>query len=181
MEIVIKRKKTFLRAQYEVHNKEGIIYTASRSILNFFSEITLMEKGSSRPRMIIKENSGRSFSYDITRWDNNVLQIRPADNCYDCYCGDDLYKLYRNKGRKYSIYKNDVQVAWWDKNANSILGENFYTIIADKDADADLIISLCLVVDNGSGRGGTGSIFSTDLGYFGEEAKEFDDKWQPKN
>ena len=66
--------------------------------------------------------------YDITRWDNNVLEFRTISfwrSQYQCQVGKDMYGIYGHRGRKYSIYKNDQQVAWWDKEAVSwFAGDN---------------------------------------------------------
>ena len=65
-----------------------------------------------------------------------------------CRVGPDLYLIYGHRGRKYSIFKNDIQGAWWDRKAVTWFAGDNYKIIADKDCDIDLIISFCLIVDN---------------------------------
>jgi hypothetical protein len=93
--------------------------------------------------------------------------------------GSDNYDLYGHRGRKYSIYKNDIQVAWWDKNAVSWFSGDNYKITADKDCDVALIIFFCLIIDNFSYH--KKSIFNYSFGNIGFQAKMFDPAWQPKS
>jgi hypothetical protein len=84
-------------------------------------------------------------------------------------------------GRKYSVYKNELQVAWWDKEAVSWFDGDNYKILADIDCDLDLIISFCLIVDNFSSNENDGNTVTYDFGNIGFQAKKFDENWQPKD
>ena len=80
----------------------------------------------------------------------------------------------------YSIFKNDTQVAWWDKKAVTWFAGDNYKIIADKDGDIDLIISFCLIVDNFSSDDHDGNMVTYDFGNIGFQQKRYDNNWQPK-
>jgi hypothetical protein len=59
-----------------------------------------------------------------------------------------MYDIYGHRGRKYSIYKNDQQVAWWDKEAVGWFAGDNYKIFANANSDPELLISFCLVIGN---------------------------------
>ena len=183
MEIIINAKAVSFTDSYEIaiDGKAGC-YSAKRKLVDFDWVIQLMEKGNERPRMAMNKISSNSIhSYDITRWDNNVLAFRPNGNNYFCQCGDDQYDIYVHKGRKYSIFKNDVQIAFWDKNAESWFSATHYKLVADNDCDFELLICFCIIADNFTKdeNGGSG-VFNIDLGSHGTGFKEFDLNWRPK-
>ena len=184
MEIDINQKKISIGDKYQIYTDGQQTHFASRQLFNLLPVINLFENNNGKPRMTInKKRSWFKESYDITRWDNNVLQFRTKSYWklhYQCQCGNDTYNVYGHRGRKYSIYKNDNQIAWWDKNAVTwFVGDN-YKIIADKGSDIDLLISFCLIVDNFESDSHDGSTVTIDLGNIGFQAKKFDKGWQPK-
>jgi len=181
MEIAVDKKKFTFTDSYVISNGDKVIYTASQEALSLMPAINLFRDVKERPIMIIRKNlTMYEYSYDITRWDNNVVEFRPGEGGHVCYSEGDKYNLFMNKGRKYSIYKNDIQVAWWDKNKTSYFGANHYLITTDADAQIELIISFCLIVDNFSKDKGGGGIIATDFGHFGDESRPFDPNWKPK-
>jgi uncharacterized protein YxjI len=184
MEIDINQQKISIGDKYKVFIDGQQAYTASRQLLSFLPVVHLYKLDDERPRMTItKKLSLFKAKYDITRWDNNVLEFRTRSFWklqYECQVGPDMYMIYGHRGRKYSIYKNDTQIARWDKNAVSWFAGDNYKIIADRDADVDLLISLCLIIDNFSSDSHDGNMINIDLGNIGFQAKKIDSAWQPK-
>ena len=185
MEIDINQKKISIGDKYQIFTDGQQTYSATRRLLQLLPEINLFQNNNSgRARMTINKHlSWFKAKYDITRWDNNVLQFRTNSIWklhYQCQFGSDTYNIYGHKGRKYSIYKNETQVAWWDKKAVIWFAGDNYKIIADKDCDVDLIISFCLIIDNFSSNDHDGKTVTYDLGNLGFQAKKFDNTWQPK-
>jgi uncharacterized protein YxjI len=184
MEIDVNQQKISIGDKYEIFIDGQQTYLASRQLFQLLPEINLFKIGEDRARMTInKRLAWFKASYDITRWDNNVLQYRTKSiwKLVDqCRVGPDLYMIYGHRGRKYSIFKNDIQVAWWDKKAVTWFAGDNYKIIADKDCDIDLIISFCLIVDNFSSENHDGNVVTFDFGNIGFQQKKFDDNWHPK-
>lgn len=185
MEIDINQKKISIGDKYQIFTNGQQTHSATRELLQLFPEIYLFENSfSERARMRInKRISMFKAAYDITRWDNNILEFRTKSIWklyYQCQCGSDIYDIYGHRGRKYSIYKNNNQVAWWDKKAVTWFAGDNYKIIADKDCDVNLIISFCLIVDNFSSEDHDGNTVTYDFGNIGFQAKTFDKNWQPK-
>jgi uncharacterized protein YxjI len=184
MEIDINQKKISIGDKYQIFIDAQQTHTASRKILQLLAEINLFKDGDSRPRMTInKRFAWFKAKYDITRWDNDILPFRTVSfwkSTYQCQSGPNSYEIYGHKGRKYSIYKNGTQIAWWDKKAVTWFAGDNYKIIADKDCDIDLIISFCLIIDNFSSEKHDGKTVTYDFGKIGFQAKKFDNTWQPK-
>ncbi len=184
MEIDINQQKISVGDKYKIFIDGIQTHTASRKIFSLLPIVNLYELGDERPKMTI--NKILSFfkpKYDITTCDNNVLEFRTVSywrSQYECQVGPDSYTLYGHRGRKYSIFKNDNQIAWWDKNAVSWFAGDNYKIISDKDADSNLLISFCLIVDNFASDSHDGNMFTIDLGNIGPQARKSDPLWEPK-
>lgn len=91
--------------------------------------------------------------------------------------GNDIYELYRHKERKVSVFKNDIQIAYWAKEAITYLVGDYYEITANKNSEKELLIAFCLIIDNIHSKGG--HLFNVDLGIVFKEKKEFNYKWKP--
>jgi len=91
-----------------------------------------------------------------------------------------LYGVFGHRGRKYSIYKNNKQIAWWDKNKVRWFNGDNYQIIADFDVDRELLISFCLILDNDRSQNRSENAVTVDYGNIGPQAKKFNPDWRPK-
>jgi len=184
MDIDINQAKISVGDKYKIFVDGQQTHNASRQLFRFLPVVNLYTLGDDRPRMTIaKKLSWFKAKYDITRWDDNILLFRTISFWkpqYRCQVGADTYMLYGHKGRKYSIYKNDVQIAWWDKEAVSWFAGDNYKIIADRDADIDLLISFCLIIDNFRSDDHDGKALTIDVGNIGFQVRKFDPSWQPK-
>jgi len=183
MEIDINQQKISIGDKYKVFIDGQETHRASRQLFSLMPVVHLYELNNERPRMTInKLLSLFKAKYNITRWDNNVVEFRTISfwkSQYECQVGQDTYMIYGHRGRKYSIYKNNKQVAWWDKKAVSWFAGDNYKIITDRDSDVDLLISLCLIIDNFSSDSHDGNTITIDLGNIGFQARKFDPTWQP--
>jgi uncharacterized protein YxjI len=184
MEIDINQKKISIGDKYQIFIDGQQTHFASRKLWRLMPEINLFEIGDDTPEITINRRlSWFRARYDITRGTNTVLQFRTKSfwkHHYQCQSAADNYDIYGHRGRKYSIYKNDVQVAWWDKKAVTWFAGDNYKITADKDCDVDLIISFCLVVDNFSSDDHGDKAVTYNVGNIGFQAKKFDQNWFPK-
>src|SRR5579863_2862670 len=146
--------------------------------------VSLYEVNNERPKMTIDKLFYLfKASFDLTRSDNSVLHFRTQSfwkSEYECWVGADFYVIYGHRGRKYSIFKNEQQIAWWDKNAVSWFGGEKYKIIADQNADIELLISFCLVVDNITENSRGNNPIRIDIGNIFSQGRKFDQGWQPK-
>jgi uncharacterized protein YxjI len=184
MEIDINQKKISIGDKYQVCIDGIQTHRAAAKIFRVFAEINLFDMGSDFAVATIK----RRFSfflakYDITKKDGNVYQLVTISfwkGHLQCAWANDMYDIYAHRGRKYSVYKNDKQIAWWDKEAVTWFKGDNYKIIADKDCDKLLIISFCLAIDNYASNDKEKSTVNFNIGRIGPQAMKFDPTWQPK-
>lgn len=184
MEIDINQKKISIGDKYQIFTNGQLTYTAVRELFNLLPVVNLFRINEGRVRMTIRKRLTWFIAkYDIVRWDNNILEFRTKSFWklnYRCQCGNDQYDIYGHTGRKYSIYKNNIQIAYWTKEAVSWFAGDNYKIVADYDCDQDLLISFCLIVDNFRSDDHDSNTVNIDLGNIGLFARKFDHTWQPK-
>jgi len=184
MEIDINQKKISIGDKYQIFTDGQLTHSAASELFNLLPVVNLFENNYEMPRMIIsKRLSWFKAKYDITQWDNDVFEFRTNSFWklhYRCQVGNDVYDIYGHRSIKYTIYKNNIQIAWWDKKAVSWFAGDNYKIIADKDCNFNLLISFCLIIDNFSSDDNDGNALNIDLGSFGFQAKKFDLNWKPK-
>ena len=185
MEININQKKISIGDKYQIFTDGKQTHSAARQLFRFLPVVNLFANSHGNARMTIRKRiSFFKAKYDITRWDNRVLEFRTVSfwkRHYKCQIDNDTYDIYGHRGRKYSIFKNKNQVAWWDKKAVSWFAGDNYKITAEKDSDVEVLISFCLVVDNFSSDDHDGNAVTFDIGNIGFQAKKFDKNWQPKD
>lgn len=183
MEININQKKISFGDKYKIFVNNHQTHFASAKLFRFLSEIELFEEGSSRPKFTLyKRWSWFNTSYDLKSHDNNVFEFRTKNywrNHYYCQVGPDLYEIFGHRGRKYSVYKNDKQIAWWSKSIVSWFDGDNYQIIADDNSDYELLISFCLLIDNEFSKSNGNNAITIDFGSNLLQAKKFDKTWQP--
>jgi len=183
MEIVINQKKIAIGDKYRIFINQQPSHTASRQIFQLLAEILLFNDKENSPRITInKRLSWFKPKYDISRRDGTKLAFRTKSYWklhYQCQSGIDCYDIYGHKGRKYSIYKNDTQVAWLTKSIITWLEGDNYHITADDDSDSDLLIAFCLIIDHTKGNHGENAL-TINVGHVGFQAKKFNPQWLPK-
>jgi uncharacterized protein YxjI len=184
MEIDINQKKISIGDKYSIFTDGQQTHSASRELFHLLPVVTLSRNNNDGPVMTIKRRlSWFRAKYDIILSGTNILEFRTVSylkSQYQCRNGNDCYDIYGHRGRKYSIYKNNKQVAYWDKQAVSWFAGDNYKIIADKGSDVDLLIGFCLIIDNFRSDDHDGKTVDIDVGNIFFQAKKFDTGWQPK-
>jgi len=185
MEIDINQKKISIGAEYKIHSNGNEKYFATKKLFRFLGEINLFDNSQKRVRYQIKQNwAWFKLSYDLIKYDNNKFKLRTVSiwkRHFECRIGEDLYEIFGHRGRKYSIYKNDIQIAWWDKEAVSWFNGDNYKLIADEDSEVELLICFCLIMDNAKSQNDERTTVHYDFGNIGPQAKKFNQNWKPKN
>ncbi|WP_341225510.1 hypothetical protein [uncultured Arcticibacterium sp.] len=184
MEIDINQRKISIGAEYNIHLDGKGAFNARKELFTILSEINLFNKTQGKSRYQLNQKwAWFKTSYDLIRYDNNIFQFRTKNLWklhYECQVAGDLYEIFGHRGRKHSIYRNDKQIAWWDKEAVSWFSGDNYRLIADNDSDIELLISFCLIMDNVKSQNKKGNTVTVDLGHIGFQAKEFNPNWRPK-
>ncbi|HTE00815.1 MAG TPA: hypothetical protein VK668_16095 [Mucilaginibacter sp.] len=182
MKIDINQKKITIGDKYNIFVDEQQAYTASAELFKLLSVVNLFDNESNRARMTIKKKwSWWGAKYDLVRYDNNVFEFKTMSVWkihYTCQVENDLYEINGHRGRKHSVFKNGTQVAWWDKDAVSWFEGDNYAIIADDDADREMLIAFCLLLDNYASNDHNETV-TIDFGNIGFGSKKFDANWRP--
>jgi hypothetical protein len=184
MEIDINQKKLTIGEKYRIFIDGQQTHSASTKLFRWLPEINLFEHNLDTPKFTLNRKwAWFKISFDLTRFDNRVFEFRTKKfwrRHYYCQVENDLYEIFGHRRRKYSVYKNDKQIAWWDKNAVTWFDGDNYKIIADRDCAPELLISFCLIIDAASSNANDGKMLTIDIGNIGPQAKKFDPTWQPR-
>ena len=183
MRLDINQRKISYGAKYDIFNEGEKEYFAKSEIFTFLAVIYLTKSGESIPCVIIKKKwSWFRANYEIEIERNKTIKFitkslwKPH---YQCVYGTDIYDIYSHRGRKKSIFKNNVQIAWLNKEAVSWFEGDNYKIIHNQDCNKELIIAFCLIIDNYMSRNDDGATLTYDFGNLGGEMKKFDSNWIP--
>ena len=184
MRLDINQKKIAIGDKFQIYIEGNPAYKASSELFRFLSVINLFRIDDSRARLSIhKQWFLWKPKYTIQLPDHGTVEFR-ADSWwemhYQCHCSPDMYHIYGHRGRKYSVYRNTTQVAWWEKEAVSWFEGDNYTIMADHDCNVELILAFCLIIDNHKSKRHGENAVSYDIGNLGGQVKEFDPGWRPK-
>jgi uncharacterized protein YxjI len=184
MRIDINQKKIAIGDKYGIFLEGKPAYRAATELFRLLSVINLYKNDEERPGLIIRQQwfftkpryhiqlrNGQTVEFKAGSWWNME---------YQCYCGSDIYKVYGHSGRKFSIYRNNTQVAWWEKEAVTWFDGDNYVITADSDCHVELIIAFCLIIDNHKSKNRNNNAISVNIGNIGGVVKAFDRYWQPK-
>lgn len=182
MIINIHQKKLSIVDQYKISINGVLKYLAS-SPPGLLPEILVMDAENNRLKIKMKKHlQWFKAKYDIHILDHELYCFNTISyfrSHFRCIAAGMVYDVYTHRGRKHSIFKDNKQIAWWEKHVISWLEGDQYSITADENSDANLLISFCLILDNYlSGNKGE-NLLTINWGYMGLQAKHFDENWQP--
>jgi hypothetical protein len=118
------------------------------------------------------------FLYNPTR---RQLEIKPVNifkGHWRLIDNNDIYDFYIHKGHRKSLFKNEKQIASFDKKRLSIFEQNCYTTLADNGVDRSLLIAFSILLDIGEDN--DSSTFTFDFGSLTSGVKKVDENWQPR-
>lgn len=181
MKIAIKQSFFSFGDNYSISIGGEQKYTASSPFFYWPKQINLYAEPGQALKLRLQKNWGFSAtSFDLTKDAGDVFKFRSKNFWkpdYSCQSETVSYEIYGHVGYSYSVFRNDIQVAWWEKN-NIIDGGDTYTIEADSDCDYELIIGFCIIID--AAHSNSSSAGAIDLGNIGPESRKFDRNWRPK-
>jgi hypothetical protein len=183
MRIDINQQSISIGEKYNVFVNEQAAYRAASSLFRILRVIDLFTTHGDMPLLTIR----RRWSFIIKKYDiirkGELFPFRVVKfwrRHFQCPVGKDIYDIYGHRSRKFSIYKNGIQVAWWELATVSWFKGDNYTMLADKDGDREILTAFCLIIDDWHSRKKHGAL-NIHLGYIGPEDRPFDPSWTPKN
>ncbi len=182
MQIDINQKKIALGSKYEIVRNGKTIYKAASKLFRFLSEINLFRPEDDHVLLSIH----RLFSFFTAKYslemDNGsealFYTVKYWKNHYRCEYRGKGYDIYGHRKRKFSIFKNDNQIARFEKEAVSYFEGDNYKLTADDDVEVILLLGFVLVIDNYRNRSRNRGIINYDFGSV-FEARPFDENWIP--
>ena len=183
MQIRINQQRLSIGARYRISVDGRETHRAQAKLFRIFSEIELFSDEAVLARFVIKRRwDWFNAAFDLTRANGDLFELRTESfwrRHYSCQAGASRYDIYGHRGRKFSILKNDVQVAYWQKDLVAVFSGDNYLLVADDDSDADLLMAFCLAIDSYRSRRNRGAI-ELDF-HIGPQARKFDQEWRPKH
>ena len=183
MKIELIPKSFSFQNKYDVHVNGSLKYHTIKKFFTWQAEINVFNINSETPVCTLK----RKWKWDDVYYHiiiNSVVYefvtISIWYSHYACQVNNDKYDIYAHKGRKYSIFKNDNQIASWDKSVIIFADQSDYKLIADDDCDSELLICFCLIIDNSLNTSMSDNMLVFDFGNVGFGCKKYDVEWKPK-
>lgn len=112
--------------------------------------------------------------YNTVLVSNRIL--KPIWYCYFC---NDKYEIVEHIGLKSSIFKNNIQIGYFEKKSTSLFNGYVIKLIINNNENIALICSFVLAI--GCSFDNDGSLITFDLGNIFGEAKKFDKNWKSSN
>jgi len=179
VEVTVKERKIGFTPTYDIE-APGATYNAHKAFfaMNDHLEITHGDQvvatiqglfSPLRDKHEFQLADGRTYQYERKQlW-------KPVDTCEG---NGESYTIYEHKGLKCSVFRQDRQIAAFEKNRVVWGNGNEYQI--QMDSDADLIVILCIVLTINSGDDQNDETVTIDFGNIGPEARPFDESWEPR-
>lgn len=181
MDLSIKERIISLRSTYDIVAPDGNTYTAEKKIFSLFPNLKVVGAGG---QQVVNLKGGFALfsqKYDFIFTDGRTYHYKTESRLKPVYKVEgngEIYRLYRHRGVKFSIYKDDTQIAAITKNRLTIGSGNEYQIQISSNADP-LIVTAMILAFNSSKEDDKKGAVSVDVGYMGLEAKPYNSSWQP--
>lgn len=96
---------------------------------------------------------------------------------YEVTAYGSIYKIIMHKKRKTSIFKDQIQIGYFEENLFDYMGGHGIKIVLNKDINEVLICSIVMALKCNFQN--DYSSFSINFGNFGSEEIKFDSSWHP--
>ena len=178
MDVTIQERKFSFRSEFDISAPSGSFYARKALIGNGLQlqyrngqDIALLRSRLSffRNRYDFEFTSGVTYHFQCEkRW----------KGVYLCERNEDQFRLYQHKGVRYSVFKDDRQIAAITKNRVVIGKGNRYDITINADANVVIIACMILAVNTAYNDDKDASV-TYDFGNIGSEDRPFDESWEP--
>jgi uncharacterized protein YxjI len=180
--VSIKEHKLSLRSEYDI-TSPAEQYFAQKAILSLLANLEIRTQNERVVATIHGNFSLFRANYDFALADGRNFHYECEKiwkGVYSCVGLSGSYHLFQYKGVRYSIFKDETQIASITRNNFVIGAGNEYDI--QMNADADVIVISCMILALNTSDNDDDSdqnTFTYDFGNFGPEDRKFDASWQP--
>lgn len=182
MDITIKERKFSFTAEYDILAGETR-YSARKVFFSFVDHLEVKNNTDHVVATVQGSFSPLRSKHDFALSDGRMYHFECAQLWKRVFTYDgqgENYTLYEHKGLRSSIFRDERQVAAFARNRVVLGSGNQYTVRADSDADALLIICMVLSISMAEDTGDDRNTVTVDFGNIGSEARPFDESWEPR-
>jgi uncharacterized protein YxjI len=183
VEIDINQRKLSIGFKYDIFRRGEQILSGKSELFQLLTHINLFQGDGGAPLLsLVQRLSLFRTSYDIQFPTGSISQFRTVSfwkGHYRCRYGKDLYDIFSHLGRKHSVYKNCIQVGWWDQEAVTWFNGDNYKLLANDNEHLELLVAFILILDDAKSNEGDRGMFSFNFGHIGPQARKFNPQWQP--
>lgn len=186
MKISIKQKAITFTDEYEIFVDEKLNFTAKSQAFKKSAKIDFLNADSNAQILkIAKRNFGIRANYLIeNQYDGEMYFFEEVNNIkliFKCKIKEDLFQLYGHNGNRYSIFKNQIQIGYWEKNYFIFGEKDFYNLTVNNDENPIFLAAFAICTDNAKNNSQNElNSFNFDIGFKGNLLREFDANWKPK-
>ena len=183
MNVTIQEQKFSLAAEYDIETPHGAMF-ARKAFFSIPAKIDLTT-GREDGRTIATMHG--HFSLLRSHYDFNFADGREyhfgceklLKQVYVCERGDERYRLIEHHGLRWSIFRDDRQIAAVTRNRLVVGDGNQYSIRMNSDADAAVIACMVIAVNTADGDDDNRNTVTVDFGNIGPEERPVDESWEP--
>jgi hypothetical protein len=179
MIITIKRSDIIFGADHVIAMNGHDIFKTTRTLSSMLQETSIFDCNSNE--LIL--SATKRFTLFSTCFDLHFSEGSTASfdlksfwkEQYQCITTFGQFDIYVNDGRRSSIFRNNVQVAYWEAPVFESGHDEKYKIVANDEENIALLVLFCLLLDNEKG----GTSININFGFKFPGSKPFDKDWQP--
>ncbi|AUC16612.1 hypothetical protein BTO06_16295 [Tenacibaculum sp. SZ-18] len=176
MKIDIKRNGN----EYVFLKNEKKLYYAIYSISWFKTKKELFSDKKQKIAEVIPKIGLNGVKYKITLNNYNLtLKLKGSllKNYYEAFYKNDIYKIIKHKGYYVSIFKNNIQIAYYKTHKTTFNNSEKTQLVCNSDTEETLLITFIVALElTHQEHDEVGSI---NLGNIALEYKPFNKKWKP--
>jgi len=179
--VTIKEHKFSLRSEYDI-TSPSTVYIAQKALLSLLAKLEIRTQNDRVVATIHGNFSLFRANYDFALADGRNFHYHCEKlwkGVYSCEGADGSYHLFQHKGVRYSIFKDDTQIAAITRNKFIVGSGNEYDIEMNGDADLVVVSCMILALNTEDGDDSDQGTFTYDFGSLGPEDRKFDESWQP--
>ncbi len=180
MNVQIQERIFSLRAEYDIVSDSGNFF-GQKAIFSLGTHIEIRDLAGTTV-VTIQTNSLFNIGYSITFADGRIFDFHLQKfwtSLYRCEGPSEPPLTWvQHRGLRWSVLKNDRQVAALTKNAWVVGSGNEYQIAMNHDADMLLIVAMTLAINTASHDDNNDSSITFDFGSLLQD-RPYDESWRP--
>jgi uncharacterized protein YxjI len=181
MDVTIQERKISLTSEYDISTPAGDYY-ARKALMAINDKIQVKSADGSIVANIQGHFSPLRSKHDISMADGRVYIFeceKLLTRVFKCEGGGDVFTLYEHRHLKFSVFKNDGQIAAFSKNLMVLGSGNQYQVRMNSNADVLLIVCMVIAINSIEFNDDSETV-NFDFGNIGPQGRAFDESWEPQ-